>query len=199
MSESFEWGSRRGGGLRHAVSVPTHIIGKNGIPIKAEIRNISSTGMFLGYDLVVPLGGPEPLKIDTNINVIFAPDGKSSPDESITIAGKIMRRQAHGIGIRFIDLSPEHMSAVRALAIAAVEGEDTAERKEAERIAEKQTSEEIDRTKITRHVRKVLERQLPSMIFALRSELSKRLRAIDDEGAGAADADLLDQKASALG
>ena len=59
MSESFEWGSRRGGGLRHAVSVPAHIIGKNGIPIKAEIRNISSTGMFLGYDLVVPLGGPE--------------------------------------------------------------------------------------------------------------------------------------------
>ncbi len=204
VSDQPDWGSRRLR-LRHTVRVPARILGQKGDPITAEIRNVSSNGMFLGYDLLVPAGGIEPLSIGTTVHILFKPDAESAPDNMVTTAAEIMRRHPHGIGVQMVAMDGNQRQALRMLAVAAVlerehnmrYSEDTATLGKAEN--------ELNNKTIIRHCRKVIERHLPNILWVLRMEVSKRLRLYKDDNdpesraLGIADADLLDEKASAIG
>ncbi len=203
MTDNFEWGTRRSAGLRHSVTVSARILGQSGDPIVAEILNISSNGMFLGYDLLVPQGGPEPLKVGTTISIAFEPDLEGAPEDTIILEAEIMRQQPHGIGVHLLDMTKEQRAAIQKMAIAVVDPNEPLENQPRYTAPSKKTGQQPDPKAITRQCRKILERHLPSMIWALRTEVSKRLRHADkdpeEQRLGAADADLMEQKASAVG
>ncbi len=195
-----EWGHRRRH-LRHEVDVPARIMGQMDAVYDCRICDISSSGMLLSYDLLVPEGGREPLKEGSDIVVRFAPDAEHSPDYFVTFEVRIMWKTPHGIGVRFRKVGEEQKAALRVLAQMAV-----AERARAETEARKRSARAPvwNKSKVMSGCRKTLERHLPNMTWTLRTEVVRRLHQLGEDHPElretvAAEAATIDSKANAIG
>jgi len=197
-NDSANWGTKRSR-LRHAVEVPAQILGSKGPPIDCVIEDLSSAGMFLHYDALISEGSVEPLKVGTRVRVKFMPP---EPDAvAVTIQAEIMRNRPHGIGVQLIGLNESQRDAVRAIAVTAVEARSSGD----ESPARGDRRDSADVRKIMRDCLKTIERHLPNIIWALRTEVASRLRLAAEGKAHpqadeiATDAEHLESKATAIG
>ncbi len=190
-----DWGHRRRG-LRHAVAIPASILGSVNAQIGCEIRNLSSTGLFIRYDLAVSDEEQDPLKIGTRLRVSFAPDITNAPEQTITVVAEVMRRMPEGVGVRFRDIDKEQMAALRMAAASAVAGRYPGVGNV--RADEPPGGGQLGRGKgnALRDCRRVTERHLPKIISTLIAELSKALR---HAGNHATELEILDAKSVSIG
>jgi hypothetical protein len=169
-----EWGRRRAN-MRHEVSIPAVITDRLGNRIKCTIEDISATGMLLAIDMAqmreifADERNRELLKQGSTAHIAFAPDPIAAPHERIGVSVHIMWRAPVAAGVRFLEQTPELRAALLSIARTAV-------------------AARIDETERTRHdlspaqretmraCRKTVQKLLPNMIWAMRTELGKRLR-----------------------
>ena len=191
-----QWGRRRGN-VRHEVAIAAVITDRKQTPIKCTIEDVSSTGMSLRLEMRTPEPGREPLPQGTEAKIEFAPDPEDAPADKITVPVQVMWRTPVGAGIRFLRVSEQLRSALRSIAQAAVQSRADS--------PERVRDTEAHQRKIMLACRKTLEKLLPNLIWALRTETSKRLRTMADTAPPAAakearaEADLIDEKANAIG
>jgi len=195
-----EWGRRRKH-LRHDVDVRGRILGAGNEVIDCRIHDLSSSGMLLGYEVLVPEGGREPLREGSSVRLRFAPDADRAPDYFIDIDVQIMWRTPHGVGVRFLELDQEQRRALRSLAAAAV-ARRRREQEEASRRGARAPA--YNKAKVMSDCRKTLERHLPNMLWTLRTEVQRRLRqsAVDSpeqREEALAEVAVLESKANAIG
>ena len=134
------------------------------------------------------------------MQVSFKSGGVDAP--GVTIEAEIMRRITQGIGVQLIEVNEEQRQALRAIAASAVE-----ERIPAGSASDAGTNRDssIHARRIMRLCLKNIERQLPNIIFALRTEVVSKLRLLRDGKSQQeieeidSDADALEQKATAIG
>ena len=88
--------------LRHEVSIPATIIGRESAPVECEIRDLSSTGMSLAMQLQIPDTMDDPLGEGCKAEVAFTPDPEHAPADKISLPVQIMWRHPQGVGIRFL-------------------------------------------------------------------------------------------------
>ena len=167
-------GDSRKGGLRHKMDVPARIMLKGGGRLDAKIRNVSATGMYLRHAMLAEKGDVEVLQIGNLVLIYFAPDPENAPGEKVRLYAEIVRRLPHGIGVRFLNMTSEHKRALRVLAVLAFHAREVSAT--AAKDAESSSTAKRDARVITSACRKVIERRLPNMIWALRTEVAKRLR-----------------------
>jgi hypothetical protein len=177
LDSDTEWGRRREN-LRHEVRVPARITDRLGLTCKAVIEDISATGMALNIEPIASRPGNEPFKKDTVATLAF-----NAGDALIEIAARIMWRTPRGIGVRFVEVTPELGRALRVLAQAAV----SARVEEAEQ--HRPSLSPAQRT-VLHACRKTLQKQLPNIIWVMRTELGNALR-LAATGAVAAEAQAL--------
>ena len=184
--------------LRHEVAVPASIAGKSAAPIDCEIRDVSSTGMSLATQLQIPDAAGDPLAAGGEAHVAFSPDPEHTPTETVVLPVQIMWRRPLGVGIRFLNLDDDLRTVLQTMARKAVDARND------ENIQGGAFSP-ADQRKILGACRKSLDKLLPNIIWAMRTDVSRRLRlfAAKAEGEAAvkalAEADLLDASASAIG
>jgi len=197
-----EWGRRREN-MRHQVSIPAVITDRLGNRLKCVIEDISATGMLLAIDMVqareifADERNRELLKQGTTANIAFAPDPIGAPNDRIAVNVHIMWRAPVAAGVRFLEQSPALRAALLSIARAAVSARiDETERKRHDLTPTQRET--------MRACRKTVQKLLPNMIWAMRTELSKRLRLPNEHPhpaeaeAARVEADQLDAKAMAV-
>ncbi|MCZ6772963.1 MAG: DUF1631 family protein [Proteobacteria bacterium] len=183
--------------LRHEVTIPASIIGRQSAPIDCEIRDLSSTGMCLAMALQIPDKEGDPLAAGHEASLVFAPDPEHSPADTVTLPVQVMWRRPQGVGIRFLDINERSRAALSTIARLAVDAR-------AGEIAMVGAYSPQEQRKIIGACRKCLDKLLPNIIWAMRTDVSRRLRvfaeeAAPDEAAKARiEADLIDKNASAI-
>lgn len=184
--------------LRHAVAIPAVIIGKESAPVDCEIRDLSSTGMCLAVQLYLPDTNDDPLAAGREAHVAFAPDPDQAPADKISLPVQIMRRHPTGVGIRYLERSDQLNTALKTAVRSTVDARVV-------ELAGHHKFTPVQQRKILGACRKTLEKLLPNIIWALRTDLSRRLRlyaedaAPDDGHKARAEADEIDERASAIG
>ena len=184
--------------LRHEVAIPASIIGRKSAPIECEIRNISSTGMCLAMQLQIPDKQGDPLAAGREASIVFAPDPEHAPADTLTLPVQVMWRHPQGVGIRFLALNDRSRAALSTIARTAVDSR-------AAKITDGRAFSPAEQRKIVGACRKSIDKLLPNIIWAMRTDVSRRLRlfaeeAAPDEAAKArAEADLIDENATAIG
>lgn len=182
--------------LRHDVAVPARLSSERLASIQCEIRDLSSTGMYLSVALRPPAAGPDPLGPGSALALRFAPDPEA-PADFVEIEVLVMWRTPTAVGVHYADLSPSARAAVRIVARLAV----------GERIGDDGTTGALTssaRRRVASACRRTVEKALPNMIWALRTELARRLRrhaesaSPQDAEAARRDAALVDDKATAI-
>ncbi|MGE0486070.1 MAG: DUF1631 family protein [Gammaproteobacteria bacterium] len=163
LDPDTDWGRRREN-LRHAVQVSADITDRLGVQSNAVIEDISATGMALRIDPISATQGKEPFSKDTVATLAFAAGGTR-----IEIAARIMWRTPRGIGVRFVEVTPALSRALRDLAEAAV----SARVEEAE---QHRPSLSASQRTVLHACRKTLQKQLPNIIWVMRTELVNALR-----------------------
>ncbi len=191
-----DWGHRRGN-IRHEVLLPAVIHDRTVGPISCVIEDISATGMLVALELFMAEPGKEPLRQGSLAELVFAPD-PDAPADRIRTPVEVMWRTPIAIGVQFQNIDATLREGLRTIARAAVEG----------RLGGPSSSTleaTADQRRIILACRKTVEKLLPNIIWALRTEVTKRLRAMA-ETAGPHDsvqlrseADLIDEKANAIG
>lgn len=191
-----DWGHRRGT-IRHEVSLPAVIHDRTVGPISCVIEDVSATGMLVALELFMTDPGKEPLRQGSQAELVFAPD-PDAPADRIRTQVEIMWRTPIAIGVHFLQMDAALREGLRTIAKAAVEGRLSGE-------APGSREATLEQRRIVLACRKTVEKLLPNIIWALRTEVTKRLRAMA-ETAGPhdstqlrAEADLLDEKANAIG
>lgn len=192
----------RTGGLRHDVAIPAHIELIAGDDIQCEIVDVSSTGMYLRLVMFLEQGDPRTLPSGGAVTVAFVPDAENGAGTKVRVRGEIVRRDPHGIGLRFGNLDKDQTRALRMVAVRAVESRASRARSSADtKVA---AASKIDARQVCSACLKVLERRLASLLWTLRTEVTTRLRnrrqsdADSAEGSARADAELIDEKGTAI-
>lgn len=192
-----EWGRRRAN-MRHEVSVPAVIIDRTVGPMACVIEDISSTGMLLGLELFMPEPGREPLKAGVQAELEFAVDDEDSPSDNVSVTVEVMWRTPVAVGVRFLEQDDALRAALRKIVNRAVDSRRGVTDVDLQKLA-------ADRRRMLLACRKTVQTLLPNIIWTLRTEVTKRLRAMAD-GADPAEArllrseaDLVDEKANAIG
>ena len=191
-------GARSDRRLRHEVVIPATITGQQSAPVECEIRDVSSTGMSLAMQLQLPDTSDDPLAEGCEARVEFTPDPEHAPVDKVSLPVRIMWRHPQGIGIRFLESSDELQTTLRTVARNAI---DTRSNGSGDR---SRFSPAVKRKTLSA-CRKSLEKLLPNIIWALRTDVSRRLRLfaenVSPEEARAAqtEADRIDEHASAIG
>ena len=183
--------------LRHEVSVPAFIVCQSGIAIECEIQDVSSTGMGVATQLQVPHDLRDPLATGSEAFIVFAPDSKHAPAATVNLLVKIMWRHQQCVGLRYLEVTARSRAALSTIARRAVAARNAAS-------SRGRTLSSKDQRRIIGASRKTLDKLLPNAIWAMRTEVSRRLRlfaegAAPHEAAKArADADLIDAHADAI-
>lgn len=183
--------------LRHAVSIPATIIGKASAPVDCEIRDLSNTGMCLAMQLHLPDANEDPFAAGREAEVAFTPDPDHAPANKISLPVQIMRKHPKGVGIRYLQSNATLKAALNAVVRSAVDS------REAEFIDHNRFSPAQQR-KILGACRKTLDKLLPNIIWALRTDLTRRLRLFpedatsEDARKARAEADQIDERANAI-
>ena len=173
----------RSGGLRHVMAVPAGIRWNSGGSIEAQIRDVSRDGMYLRHALLSERGDVDALRIGALVTVSVPADPAHGLDQDTAFSAEVVRRLPHGVGVRLLDMTREHVHVLRLLALLAVES-----RKATGTLGkanDRPPEEKRDVRLIMGSCRKVIERRLPNLIWTLRTETAKRLRlmnAADGEG-----------------
>jgi hypothetical protein len=189
--------SRNDRRLRHEVAIPASLVGPASAPVECEIRDLSSTGMCLAMQLQIPDKDGDPLAAGREASIVFAPDPEHAPAATVTLPVQIMWRHPQGVGIRFLDLDERSRSALAVIARRAVDA------RTRESTGGRAFTPEQQR-KIMGACRKSLEKLLPNMIWAMRTDTARRLRLFAEDaapgeaGKARADADLIDENANAI-
>lgn len=181
--------------VRHAVSVPAVLESPRTTPLRCEIRDLSSTGMYLGIGLRVPRVGPDPLAEGSDLRLRLAPD-PGAPDAYVPFDVHVMWRTSSALGVSFGELDATQRSALRRIAQLAV-------RERAHGGEPEGQLPRGERRRIAAACRRVIEKHLPNMIWSVRTDLARRLRRLAIEnpaeaGAARRDADRVDQSANAI-
>lgn len=191
------WGRRRAN-MRHEVSLPAIIVDRSVGPMACSIEDISSTGMLLGLELFMAEPGREPLKAGTRAELEFAPDVDDAPADNVSIEVEIMWRTPVAVGVRFVEINDTLRKALRAVVAAAVAGRGGMTNERREQL-------EAERRRTLLACRKTVQQLLPNIIWTMRTEVTRRLRAMadgaspDDARMVRAEADQIDEKANAIG
>lgn len=197
MADSDEdWGKRRAN-MRHEVQLPA--VAEDPIcgTFRCTIEDVSSTGMALVMEAVAPQPGQEPLKQGRRVGLTFAPDPENAPLSKISVPCTVMWRTPVAFGVRFVEINEALRAGLKAIASHAVE----------DRVAStKRTGLSPEQRGIMLECRKTVQRLLPNLIWTLRTEITRLLRAkaeeLDNDALAApllADAKLIDEKSSAIG
>jgi hypothetical protein len=191
------WGRRRAN-MRHEVSLPAIIIDRSVGPMACAIEDISSTGMLLSLELFMAEPGREPLKAGTRADLEFAPEGDDAPTDNVSVEVEVMWRTPVAVGVRFVNIDDALRGALRKVVAAAVASRGGMSNERREQL-------EAVRRRILLACRKTVQRLLPNIIWSMRSEVTKRLRAMadgatpDDARVARSEADAIDEKANAIG
>ena len=183
--------------LRHEVAIPATIIGRESAPVECEIRDLSSTGMSLAMQLQIPDTMDDPLGEGCKAEVAFTPDPEHAPVDKISLPVQIMWRHPQGVGIRFLKSNNTLRAALSTVARNAVDSR-------LNDLAGSNRFSPVEQRKILSACRKSLEKLLPNIIWALRTDVSRRLRLFaedaspEDASETRAEADQIDEHASAI-
>ena len=184
--------------LRHEVAIPATIVGQKSAPVECEIRDLSSTGMSLVMQLQLPDSADDPLAEGREARVAFTPDPEHAPADEVSLPVRIMWRHPQGVGIRFLESNDELRTTLRTVARNAVDARSTG-------TAGRSRLSPAAQRKILSACRKSLEKLLPNIIWALRADVSRRLRLFaegaspEEAHAALTEADRIDEHASAIG
>ncbi len=196
LAPDEDWGRRRSN-MRHEVAVPGVITDRLGIAVRCDIEDISSTGMALGIEVIAAKPGEEPLKQGTIATLAFAPDPHNAPADRIEVPVRIMWRAPVAVGVRFEKPDAELRAALRTIAEAAV----------SERLGDGASARHeltAQQRAVLQACRRTVQKQLPNILWVLRTELVKRLRTFAAEAspgearAANADADVVEAKAMGI-
>ena len=188
--------------MRHDVTIPARIEGMTGSSMDAEINDVSSGGMSLRIPIFAASAGVEILPVGSKVVVIFAPDHKNTPDDTVRLSAEIVRRNPPSVGVHFVDMSTQQRRALRILAALAVESRTFSS--DVARGPDAMPDPELDARPIMVACLKVIERRLPNMIWTLRTELVTQLRLLKEDdaeklpGDAKEEADLIDEKGTAI-
>ena len=153
--------------------------------------------MCLAMQLHLPDTNGDPLAAGREADVAFTPDPDHAPADKISLPVRIMRRHPTGVGIRYLESNDKLKAALNTVVRTAV---DT-------RVAEfvdRNRFTPVQQRKILSACRKTLEKSLPNIIWALRTDVSRRLRLFAEDAApedgrtARAEADQIDERASAI-
>ncbi|MGR8918510.1 MAG: DUF1631 family protein, partial [Gammaproteobacteria bacterium] len=171
-----DWGRRRTN-MRHEVAIPGRITDQHGIRLACEIEDVSSSGMALALESHTPEPGREPLEQGTLATLEFAPDPMHAPEQQVSVRCRVMWRAPVAVGISFQEQTPELRAALRTIAQAAVIA----------RVNESQQRGRglgAEQRQTLQACRKTVQKMLPNMMWVLRTELVKRLRAAASSASG---------------
>lgn len=199
QSTDAEWGRRRTN-LRHRVSVPAIIADSHGNAIECVIEDLSATGMMLSLDMLLSTEklssdpGRDPLSQGAGARLFFPPDPIDEPHVTMGTDVEVMWRAPTALGVRFTDESPDLQEALASIAAAAV----------SERMDESELSSHeltTEQRAVMRACRKALQNALPNLVWVMRTELVRRLRASaaeDKDNEVAEAADIVESKSLAI-
>ena len=193
----------RSGGLRHDVAIPARIEGMTGSSMDAEINDVSSGGMSLRIPIFAASAGMEILPVGSKVIVIFAPDHKNTPDDTVRLSAEIARRNPPFVGVHFVEMNLQQRRALGVLAALSVHSRTISSN--VARDPGAMPARELDARPILVACLKVIERRLPNIIWTLRTELVTQLRLLNEDdsrkfpGNAKEQADLIDEKGTAIG
>lgn len=187
----------RRGGVRHAVALQALMEHPTGEKVPCRIVDVSSTGM--GLEIGDALVGAEHASFapGTKPTIRFLPGKGSDTTQTVEASCAIMWMGRRHFGVRFE--SPD--AALRAALKAVVHAEMDARKEEGSGSADGMDARQ---RAILKACRQTLQKQIPNLVWVLRSALEQRLRAgaagkRADAAQCADDAALLESKAMAIG
>ena len=190
-------GRNRRSNLRHEVALPAVAADPAHGAYRCVIVDISASGMALRFSGAIPTGPAEPFATGANITLRFAPDPHFAPEHTVAFPATVQWRNPVAMGIEFKSVHEELASALQTVAEAAV-------RLRSEELSATQQRRSPAQRKILVDCRKTMQKQLPHILWTVRTETINRLNAA---AARASDlekseffrqAGLLEEKAAAI-
>ena len=149
--------------------------------ITCMIEDVSSTGMALKIENFTPERGYPSLEQGARVDLTFAPDPVGAPETKVTAPGVIVWRSPIAFGIRFYEINDALRGVLKTIVTAALDDRVAASQGERNIVSDEQRQIMVE-------CRNTLQKQLPNLIWTLRTEIIHRLHM---------KADSADQRAAA--